>query len=89
MYCERHVINLKRFNLPAIVMLIAGLITCIFNIINKINIIIAFRRLIIVLIIFYIIGLIANTIIRREDEREDEREDDPEDGSEDEGEEQA
>ncbi|HHT98127.1 MAG TPA: hypothetical protein GXZ90_09575 [Clostridiales bacterium] len=60
---------MEKINIPAIVMLMAGFITCIFNIINKVELMHAFTRLIIVLVIFYIIGLIANSIIRRQNEQ--------------------
>ena len=49
--------------LPAFVMLVAGAITCIFDIYHKTELLPSLKRLFIVLIIFYIIGLIARSII--------------------------
>jgi len=43
-------------------MLLAGAITSIYNIINKTDVLTALKRLLIVLIIFYIIGLIVKAI---------------------------
>ena len=49
--------------LPALIMLIAGAITCILDISNKTDLLTSLKRLLIVLIVFYIIGLIAKEII--------------------------
>ncbi len=52
----------ERYIAPAI-MLIAGAITSIFNIVNNIEFLDSLKRLLIVLIIFYAIGKIAAKII--------------------------
>lgn len=49
--------------LPAITMLAAGAIVSIFDILHKVELYTALKRLLIVLIIFYIIGLIAKAVI--------------------------
>lgn len=51
--------------LPALIMLIAGAITSIFNIVNKVEILIGLKRLLLVLIIFYILGMIVKVIVRK------------------------
>jgi F0F1-type ATP synthase assembly protein I len=54
----------ERF-IPAIVMLLAGAITSIINIVNNVDKLVATKRLLLVLIIFYMVGLIAKAIIKR------------------------
>ena len=49
--------------IPAIIMLIAGTAASIINIINKVELITGLKRLLFVLVLFYIIGLIAKAII--------------------------
>ncbi len=49
--------------IPAIVMLIAGAITSILNMVNKVEMVTGLKRLLLVLIIFYFIGLIARAIL--------------------------
>lgn len=49
--------------IPAIVMLIAGAITSILNIVNKVDPIPGLERLLVILILFYIVGLIIKAII--------------------------
>jgi len=49
--------------IPAAIMLIAGTATSIINIMNKIELIMGLKRLLLVLLIFYVIGLIAKAII--------------------------
>ncbi len=51
--------------IPAIVMLFAGAITSILNIVNKIDPIQGLIRLLIILILFFIVGLIIKTVIVR------------------------
>lgn len=51
--------------LPAGIMLTAGATTILINIINKIELVLSLKRLLIILIIFYIIGLIARAIIEK------------------------
>jgi flagellar biosynthesis/type III secretory pathway M-ring protein FliF/YscJ len=77
--------------IPAFITLLAGAITCIVDIYRKANLLSSLKRLLLVLIIFYIIGLIARAIIRKvldakpnrsdqdiEDNTEDNLEDNPE-----------
>ena len=49
--------------IPAIIMLLAGAITSVINIINKVERVAGLKRLLLVIIIFYFIGLIAKAII--------------------------
>lgn len=49
--------------LPAIIMLIAGLITCLIAIITKIETVSTLKTLLLVLVGFYILGLIVKIII--------------------------
>ncbi|NLP34607.1 MAG: hypothetical protein GX359_05345 [Clostridiales bacterium] len=49
--------------LPAFIMLTAGAIVSIIDIMHKLPLHVALKRLLLVLIIFYIIGLIAKAII--------------------------
>lgn len=51
--------------IPALITLTAGAITCIFDIYHKVDLLTSLKRLLLVLIIFYIIGLIAAAIIRK------------------------
>lgn len=51
--------------LPIIIMLIAGLITCIIAVVKKFDNTYALTTLFIVLLSFYVIGLIARTIINK------------------------
>lgn len=85
--------------IPAFITLIAGAITCIIDIYRKADLLSSLKRLLLVLIIFYIIGLVSRAIIRKvlefepktseEDENEkienseEESEDNSEDDSED------
>lgn len=63
--------------LPALIMLIAGAITSIIDIINKVELVTSLKRLLVVLIIFYILGLITRAIVvktlveRKKTEEED------------------
>ncbi|HKL79837.1 MAG TPA: hypothetical protein VJ888_05305 [Mobilitalea sp.] len=54
---------MKQRYIPPLIMLIAGALTCILDIINKVELITSLKRLLIVLIIFYFIGIIAKAII--------------------------
>ena len=49
--------------LPAFTMLLAGAITIVFNIIKKVDINTSLKRLLLILILFYIIGLIARRLL--------------------------
>lgn len=51
--------------LPALIMLIAGAITSIIDIINKVELVTSLKRLLVVLIIFYILGLITRAIVEK------------------------
>jgi hypothetical protein len=51
--------------IPAFIVLIAAAITSIINIVNNVNLLIGLKRLLIVIIIFYIMGLIARTVINK------------------------
>lgn len=51
--------------IPATITLIAGAIISILNMINKVNLTTSLKRLLLVLLIFYIIGLIARAIITK------------------------
>lgn len=50
--------------IPALITLLAGAITCIIDIYRKAELLPSLKRLLLVLIIFYIIGLIARAIFR-------------------------
>lgn len=56
---------MKQKYIPAFIMLIAGAITSIIDILNKVELLVGLKRLLIILILFYIIGLIAQAIIRK------------------------
>jgi hypothetical protein len=63
--------------IPALVTLLAGAITSIINIIHKVELITGLKRLLLVLIIFYFIGLAAKgiierTILQKPEEKDDE-----------------
>lgn len=49
--------------IPALVMLLAGAITSVLNIVNKVNALVSLKRLLIVLVIFYFVGIIIKAII--------------------------
>lgn len=49
--------------IPAMITLCAGAFTCIIDIYNKVELITSLKRLLLVLFIFYIIGLIVRRII--------------------------
>ncbi len=51
--------------IPALVMLLAGAITSVLNIVNKIVVEDGLKRLLLVLVIFYFVGLIIKAIIVR------------------------
>jgi uncharacterized membrane protein len=51
--------------IPALVMLLAGAITSIINILNKVDQLEGSKRLLLVLIIFYFVGVIAKAIIKK------------------------
>lgn len=51
--------------LPALITLIAGAITCIIDIYRRADLLSSLKRLLLVLVIFYILGLIARAIIKK------------------------
>ena len=51
--------------IPALIMLVAGAVTSILDIINRTPKIDSLKRLLLVLILFYFIGLVAKAIIKR------------------------
>jgi UDP-N-acetylmuramyl pentapeptide phosphotransferase/UDP-N-acetylglucosamine-1-phosphate transferase len=70
--------------IPAFVVLIAAAITSIINIVNKVDVLTGLKRLLIVIIIFYIVGIIAKAVIRKaftERPKKDFSEDDQEEES--------
>jgi flagellar biosynthesis/type III secretory pathway M-ring protein FliF/YscJ len=60
-------------------MLFAGAITSIINIVNKVEPLTSLKRLLLVLVIFYVIGLIARAIIVRTIQKAHKTKDDVED----------
>ncbi|MFT4143804.1 MAG: hypothetical protein QM644_05055 [Mobilitalea sp.] len=54
---------MKERYIPAFIMLIAGAITSIINIVNQVELVTALKRLLLVIIIFYIIGLLIKAIL--------------------------
>ena len=51
--------------IPAFIMLLAGAITSVINIMNKVEMITGLKRLLIVIILFYFLGLVAKAVINR------------------------
>lgn len=51
--------------IPALITLIAGALTCIIDIYYKSDLLSSLKRLLLVLIVFYVIGLIAKAIINK------------------------
>lgn len=49
--------------IPAFIMLLAATITSIINIANNVSLFTAMKRLLLVIVIFYVIGLIVKTVI--------------------------
>jgi hypothetical protein len=58
--------------IPAVIMLAAGAVTSILNIINKVDRVAGLQRLLVVLIIFYILGMIAKAILLKAIEKKPE-----------------
>ncbi len=56
---------MKEKYIPALIMLIAGAVTSILDIINKVELLSSLKRLLFVLILFYIIGLIVKAILKK------------------------
>ncbi len=57
-------INTKERYIPPFITLVAAAITSVINIINQVEIVTAFKRLLLVIIIFYILGLIVKAVIK-------------------------
>ena len=55
--------------IPAIIVLIAGVVTSIINIVNQVELVPALKRLLLVMVIFYFIGQIAKAIIQKQSDR--------------------
>lgn len=53
------------YYLPALIMLIAGAITSIINIINKVELVTSLKGLLVVLIVFYILGLVTRSVVEK------------------------
>lgn len=51
--------------IPAIIMLLAGAVTSVISILNRVDTLNSLIRLLVVLIVFYFIGLIAKSIIEK------------------------
>jgi ATP/ADP translocase len=58
-------VSMRERYIPAFIMLIAGTVTSIINMLQKIELVTGLQRLLLVLIIFYMIGLIAKRIIKK------------------------
>lgn len=56
---------MKERYIPALIMLVAGAVTSILDIIHQVELLTSLKRLLLVLILFYIIGLIAKSILKR------------------------
>jgi Ca2+/H+ antiporter len=65
---------MKERYIPALIMLIAGAVTSILDIIHKVELLTSLKRLLLVLILFYIIGLIAKAVIKRATMTKDKKE---------------
>ncbi len=73
---------MRKKYIPAFITLIAAAITSIINVYNKVDVSTGLRRLLLVIVIFYIVGLIAKAIINKafsekpkKEEPEEEQED--------------
>lgn len=79
---------MKKFrNIPAIITLSAGFVTCVLMIINKITIVTYLWTLALVMVGFYLVGLLVRFILNKVFEEKKEEEKDTEDGEALEGEE--
>jgi hypothetical protein len=57
-------VMMKERYIPAFVMLLAGAVTSMINIINKVELVSGLKRLLLVVIIFYFVGLVVKAIIK-------------------------
>jgi phosphotransferase system glucose/maltose/N-acetylglucosamine-specific IIC component len=55
---------LRERYIPAFIVLLAGAVTSIINIVNKVELVTGLERLLLVIIIFYFVGLIVKAIIK-------------------------
>jgi large-conductance mechanosensitive channel len=55
---------LKERYIPPFIVLLAGAVTSIINIVNKVELVTGLKRLLIVIIIFYFVGLIVKAVIK-------------------------
>ena len=62
---KKGVVNqLKQRYIPPFIMLLAGAITSIINIVNKVELFYGLKRLLLVIIIFYFLGLVVKAVIK-------------------------
>lgn len=55
---------MKERYIPPFITLLAGAITSIINIVNQVNLLTGLKRLLIVIVLFYIIGLIVKALFK-------------------------
>jgi large-conductance mechanosensitive channel len=67
-------VKLRERYIPPFIMLLAGAITSIVNIINKVDMLTGLKRLLLVIIIFYMIGLVARSVIKKANKRKPNKE---------------
>lgn len=51
--------------IPAFIVLIAATITSIIDIVNKVEVIVGLKRLLLVIVIFYFVGIIVKAVIKK------------------------
>jgi len=56
---------MKERYIPAFIVLIAAAITSIINIVNEVELVTGLKRLLLVILVFYVIGLIFRAIIKK------------------------
>lgn len=79
---------MKTKTLPAIIMLLAGFVTCIVGIIEQIEIVRFTKILLLVLVIFYVLGLIIKMILDKNFQEKEKEIEETTEGSEEVSEEQ-
>ncbi len=55
---------MKERYIPPFIMLLAGAITSVINIIYKVELVTGLKRLLLVIVVFYIVGMIVKTIVK-------------------------
>jgi fructose-specific phosphotransferase system IIC component len=55
---------LRERYIPAFIVLVAGAITSVINIVNKVELVTGLKRLLLVILIFYFVGLIVKAVIK-------------------------